>query len=147
MAVAPPIALTISGSDCSAGAGLQADLKTFHQHGVYGTSVITLLTVQNTRGVRRVEVMDPSLVKEQIDAVVSDVPPAAAKTGALGSAEVVRVVGEAAERFEFPLDDADGGILERLDRKRLRVGSAAAEIVENRAHRLPSARPFEVRYS
>ncbi|MCB9597654.1 MAG: bifunctional hydroxymethylpyrimidine kinase/phosphomethylpyrimidine kinase [Sandaracinaceae bacterium] len=97
------VALTIAGSDPSGGAGVQADLKTFHQHGVYGTSVLTLLTVQNTRGVRRVEAMDPGLVREQIDAVVSDVPPAAAKTGALGTADVVRVVSEAAEHFEFPL--------------------------------------------
>lgn len=97
------VALTIAGSDPSGGAGVQADLKTFHQHGVYGTSVITLLTVQNTRGVRRVEVMAPDLVREQIEAVVSDVPPGAAKTGALGSAAVVEAVAEAAERFEFPL--------------------------------------------
>ncbi len=97
------VALTIAGSDPSGGAGVQADLKTFHQHGVYGTSVITLLTVQNTRGVRRVEVMSPDLVREQIEAVVSDVPPGAAKTGALGSAAVVEVVAHAAQRFEFPL--------------------------------------------
>ncbi len=97
------VALTIAGSDPSGGAGVQADLKTFHQHGVYGTSVLTLVTVQNTRSVRRVEVLDPSLVKEQIDAVVSDIPPGAAKTGALGSAAVVQAVAEAAQGFEFPL--------------------------------------------
>jgi len=97
------VALTIAGSDPSGGAGVQADLKTFHQHGVYGTSVLTLLTVQNTRSVRRVEVMDPGLVREQIEAVVDDVPPDAAKTGALGSADVVNVVADLAERFEFPL--------------------------------------------
>ena len=97
------VALTIAGSDPSGGAGIQADLKTFHQHRVYGTSVLTLLTVQNTCSVQRVEVMDPGLVREQIQAVVEDVPPAAAKTGALGSAEVVRVVAEAARAFEFPL--------------------------------------------
>ena len=97
------VALTIAGSDPSGGAGVQADLKTFHQHGVYGTSAITLLTVQNTCSVRRVEVMDAGLVAEQIDAVVSDVPPGAAKTGALGNAAIVKAVAEAAEHFEFPL--------------------------------------------
>ncbi|GAB4209092.1 MAG: bifunctional hydroxymethylpyrimidine kinase/phosphomethylpyrimidine kinase [Sandaracinaceae bacterium] len=88
----PPIALTIAGSDPSGGAGIQADLKTFHQHGVYGTSVITLLTVQNTQRVSRVEVMHADLVVEQLDAVLTDVRPAAMKTGALGSAAVVRAV-------------------------------------------------------
>jgi len=101
--VPPPIALTIAGSDPSGGAGIQADLKTFHQFGVYGEAVITLLTVQNTRRVSRVEVMPPALVIEQIDAVLEDIRPAAAKTGALGSVEVVRAVARAASAFDFPL--------------------------------------------
>jgi hydroxymethylpyrimidine/phosphomethylpyrimidine kinase len=75
-----PVALTIAGSDPSGGAGIQADLKTFHQFGVYGEAVITLLTVQNTRRVSRVEIMDPSLVREQIEAVLEDIPPGAVKT-------------------------------------------------------------------
>ena len=82
----PPVALTIAGSDPSGGAGIQADLKTFHQFGVYGEAVVTLLTVQNSVRVSRVEVMPVSLVLEQIEAVLEDIPPAAAKTGALGSA-------------------------------------------------------------
>jgi hydroxymethylpyrimidine/phosphomethylpyrimidine kinase len=98
-----PVALTIAGSDPSGGAGLQADLKTFHQFGVYGEAVVTLLTVQNTVGVRRVEVMDSELVREQIEAVISDIPPAAAKTGALGSAEVVSVVAAWARLKTVPL--------------------------------------------
>ena len=81
---APPVALTIAGSDPSGGAGLQADLKTFHRHGVYGTSVITLVTVQNTRTVSAVEILRPALVVAQLEAVLSDIPPAAAKTGAPG---------------------------------------------------------------
>ena len=72
-----PVALSIAGSDPSGGAGIQADLKTFHQHGVYGCAVVTLLTAQNTRGVRRVYIADAGLVREQIDAVLSDVPPVA----------------------------------------------------------------------
>jgi hydroxymethylpyrimidine/phosphomethylpyrimidine kinase len=70
---------------------------------VYGTSAITLLTVQNTRGVEQVRVLDPELVLAQIDAVVTDLRPSAAKTGALGSAAIVRAVARRASRFEFPL--------------------------------------------
>jgi hydroxymethylpyrimidine/phosphomethylpyrimidine kinase len=99
----PPVALTIAGSDPSGGAGLQADLKTFHQFGVYGEAVVTLLTVQNTVRVSRVEVMSAELVLEQLQAVLEDIPPAAAKTGALGSVEIVRAVARAAASFAFPL--------------------------------------------
>jgi hydroxymethylpyrimidine/phosphomethylpyrimidine kinase len=99
----PPVALTIAGSDPSGGAGIQADLKTFHQFGAYGEAVVTLLTVQNSVRVSRVEVMPPWLVLEQIAAVIEDIPPAAAKTGALGSAEVVEAVARAAADFVFPL--------------------------------------------
>src|ERR1035438_4303817 len=99
----PPIALTIAGSDPSGGAGIQADLKTFHQFGVYGEAVITLLTVQNTVRVSRVVVMPPALVLEHLAAVLEDIPPAAAKTGALGSAEMVEAVARAATDFTFPL--------------------------------------------
>lgn len=98
-----PVALTIAGSDPSGGAGIQADLKTFHQFGVYGTAVITLLTVQNTLGVSRVEVMTPELVREQIEAVVSDIPTNAVKTGALGSADVVRAIAAWAGQNTAPL--------------------------------------------
>jgi hydroxymethylpyrimidine/phosphomethylpyrimidine kinase len=99
----PPVALSIAGSDPSGGAGVQADLKTFHQFGAYGEAVITLITVQNSVRVSRVEVMPPWLVLEQIAAVIEDIPPAAAKTGALGSAEVVEAVAGAAAEFAFPL--------------------------------------------
>jgi len=98
-----PVALTIAGSDPSGGAGIQADLKTFHQFGVYGEAVITLLTVQNTTRVSRVETMPPGLVIEQLRAVIGDIRPAAAKTGALGSEEIVRAVAETAAEFDFPL--------------------------------------------
>jgi hydroxymethylpyrimidine/phosphomethylpyrimidine kinase len=98
-----PVALTIAGSDPSGGAGLQADLKTFHRFGVYGEAVVTLITVQNTRGVSRVDSLAADLVVQQIDAVLSDIPPQAAKTGALGSKEVVEAVAAAAATFRFPL--------------------------------------------
>jgi hydroxymethylpyrimidine/phosphomethylpyrimidine kinase len=98
-----PIALTIAGSDPSGGAGIQADLKTFHQFGVYGTSVVTLLTVQNTVGVRSVKSEEPDFVLAQLEAVLDDLPPGAAKTGALGTPEVVRAVARRARSFPFPL--------------------------------------------
>jgi len=98
-----PVALTIAGSDPSGGAGIQADLKTFHQRGVYGTSVITLLTVQNTQRVSSVEILSPQIVEDQLQAVLEDIPPAAAKTGALGSEEIVSLIAEKATNFQFPL--------------------------------------------
>jgi hydroxymethylpyrimidine/phosphomethylpyrimidine kinase len=97
------VALSIAGSDPSGGAGLQADLKTFHRLGVYGEAVVTLITVQNTRGVTRVEVMAPDLVREQIHAVCSDIPPHAAKIGALGNRATVEAVAAALQSFAFPL--------------------------------------------
>ncbi len=98
-----PVALSIAGSDPSGGAGLQADLKTFHQFGVYGEAVVTLITVQNSRSLERVEVLAAGLVMEQIHAVITDIPPRAAKTGALGSQAVMEAVAEAAAGFAFPL--------------------------------------------
>ena len=98
-----PVALTIAGSDPSGGAGIQADLKTFHQFGVYGEAAITLLTVQNTLGVARVECVPAALVIEQVRAVIADIPPQAAKTGALGSAEIVEALADLAAEFDFPL--------------------------------------------
>ena len=82
---------------------MQADLKTFHQHRVYGASAITLVTVQNTVSVSHVEVLSADLVARQIKAVLSDIPPQAAKTGALGSIEVVKAVAALATEFDFPL--------------------------------------------
>lgn len=96
-------ALTIAGSDPSGGAGIQADLKTFHQMGVYGMSVITLITVQNTRRVEKVKVLEPEWVGAQLQAVLEDIRPDALKTGALGSAEVIEAVAELASGFPGPL--------------------------------------------
>jgi len=98
-----PIALTIAGSDPSGGAGIQADLKTFHQFGVYGEAVITLLTVQNTVALERVENLPAVLVLHQLRAVLDDIPPTAAKTGALGNRSIVQAVAQAAADFRFPL--------------------------------------------
>ncbi len=98
-----PVALTIAGSDPSGGAGIQADLKTFHQFGVYGEAVLTLLTVQNTVRVDRVECLSAEFVLDQLYAVLDDIPPDAAKTGALGNCAIVEAIADAAARFEFPL--------------------------------------------
>jgi hydroxymethylpyrimidine/phosphomethylpyrimidine kinase len=98
-----PVALTIAGSDPSGGAGIQADLKTFHQHNVYGEAVITLLTVQNTRSVSAVVPIDPELVTAQLRAVLEDIPPHAAKTGALGTTSVIEAIAREAAGFRFPL--------------------------------------------
>ncbi len=98
-----PVALSIAGSDPSGGAGIQADLKTFHQFGVYGEAVITLLTVQNTVAVDSVQVLDPDFVSAQLIAVLEDIPPMAAKTGALGTAAMVERIAFLAASFTFPL--------------------------------------------
>jgi hydroxymethylpyrimidine/phosphomethylpyrimidine kinase len=100
-AAATRVALTIAGSDPSGGAGIQADLKTFHQLGVYGAAAITLITVQNTTRVSRVEPLDPDLIALQIAAVLEDITPDAAKTGAMGTASAIRAV--AASALHCPL--------------------------------------------
>jgi hydroxymethylpyrimidine/phosphomethylpyrimidine kinase len=97
------VALTIAGSDPSGGAGIQADLKTFHQRGVYGTSVVTLVTAQNTQRVSAVEILSPGIVAAQLQAVLEDIPPAAAKTGALGDPGIVELIAGKARSFPFPL--------------------------------------------
>ena len=87
-------ALTIAGSDSGAGAGLQADLKTFAALGVYGTSVVTAITAQNTTGVTRVLETPAPMVAAQIDAVMSDIGADAVKTGMLANARIIRTVAD-----------------------------------------------------
>jgi hydroxymethylpyrimidine/phosphomethylpyrimidine kinase len=89
------IALTIAGSDSSGGAGIQADLKTFTALGVYGASVITALTAQNTRGVQGVEAVSAGFVAAQLASVLSDLDIGAVKTGMLANAEIVETVARA----------------------------------------------------
>jgi len=96
------IALTIAGSDSGGGAGIQADLKTFHQFGVFGTSVITAVTAQNTVGVRAWEPVSVQLVAQQLDALADDLPAAAIKSGMLGSATTVEVVADFIARRRPP---------------------------------------------
>jgi hydroxymethylpyrimidine/phosphomethylpyrimidine kinase len=95
-----PIALTIAGSDSGGGAGIQADLKTFAALGVYGASVITALTAQNTRGVASIHDVPAEFVAAQIDAVFGDFAVGAVKIGMLGRAEVVAAVAAGLERWQ-----------------------------------------------
>ena len=96
------VALTIAGSDSSAGAGIQADLKTFAAHGVFGVSAITAITAQNTTGVIAAAPLAADLVTAQIEAVVSDLGVHAAKTGMLANAAIVEAVAAAAADLEIP---------------------------------------------
>ena len=95
-------ALTIAGSDSGAGAGIQADLKTFAAHGVYGTTAITAITAQNTRGVTAVHALPPEIVRAQIEAVVTDIGVHAAKTGMLATAAIVDAVASAVRELNMP---------------------------------------------
>ena len=90
--------LTIAGSDCSGGAGIQADIKTMTLNGVYAMSAITALTAQNTTGVRGVQEATPEFLAQQIDAVFEDIRPDAVKIGMVSSAELIRTI---AERLKF----------------------------------------------
>ena len=95
-------ALTIAGSDSGGGAGIQADLKTFAAHGVYGTSAITAITAQNTERVTAVHVLPPDIVAAQIDAVAADIRIDAVKTGMLANAAIVEAVAAAIRRWALP---------------------------------------------
>lgn len=101
--MAIPIALTIAGSDPSGGAGVQADLKTFSALGCYGAAVLTALTAQNTRGVSAVHEVSSAFVAAQIDAVLSDLPVRAVKTGMLGAPAVVEAVADRLRAFDGPI--------------------------------------------
>ena len=96
------IALTIAGSDSGGGAGIQADLKTFAAHGVYGLSAITAVTAQNTVGVTAWQALPADLVSAQIEAVVSDIGCDAVKTGMLANAAIVEAVAAAIESLDLP---------------------------------------------
>ena len=87
-------ALTIAGSDCSGGAGIQADIKTMTMNGVYAMSAITALTAQNTTGVRKIQESTPEFLEQQIDAVFEDIFPDAVKIGMVSSSEIVCVIAD-----------------------------------------------------
>ena len=99
----PKVALTIAGSDSGGAAGIQADLKTFAAHGVYGTCAVTAVTAQHTGAVLRTSVLDADMVLSQVHAVLADLPPAAVKTGMLANAAIVEAVADLAARGLLPL--------------------------------------------
>lgn len=92
-------ALTIAGSDCSGGAGIQADLKTMMMNGVYAMSAITALTAQNTTGVRGVQEVTPDFLVQQIDAVFEDIRPDAVKIGMVSSGDLIKVISERLSKY------------------------------------------------
>ncbi len=94
-------ALTIAGSDSGGGAGIQADLKTFAARGVFGTSALTAITAQNTRGVTAVEELSPAIIAAQIDAVLEDIGADAAKTGMLSSPAIIEVVSRKLRQWKI----------------------------------------------
>ena len=98
----PHVALTIAGSDSGGGAGIQADLRAFGRMGVFGTSVVTAVTAQNTVGVTDVHVVPAATVTAQLDAVLGDLPVAAVKTGMLATAELVALVADRAAAGDLP---------------------------------------------
>ena len=87
-------ALTVAGSDCSGGAGIQADLKTMTMNGVYAMSAITALTAQNTTGVRAIQESTPEFLKQQLDAIFQDIYPDAVKIGMVSSCQLIRVIAD-----------------------------------------------------
>jgi hydroxymethylpyrimidine/phosphomethylpyrimidine kinase len=95
-----PVALTIAGSDSSGGAGIQADLKTFAALGVYGASVLTALTAQNTKGVTGIHVVPPAFVTAQIDAVFADLDVGAVKIGMAAQLLTIEAIASALERWQ-----------------------------------------------
>jgi hydroxymethylpyrimidine/phosphomethylpyrimidine kinase len=125
-AAPPPRALTIAGSDSGGGAGIQADLKTFAALGVWGTSAITSITVQNTRGVTGVSDVPPETVAAQIRAVADDIGLDAAKTGMLSTAPIVEAVAEAIEAGGVPNVVVDPVFLSKHGHLLLREDAVAA---------------------
>jgi hydroxymethylpyrimidine/phosphomethylpyrimidine kinase len=125
-----PTALTIAGSDSGAGAGIQADLKTFAAHGVYGTCAITAVTAQDTRTLLRGHVVHPGALRAQIDAVLNDIGADAVKTGMLVDGEIVRVVANAmkAHRVRRLIVDP---VLYTSDRKSV-LGRTGGEVLVKR---------------
>jgi len=97
-----PVALTVAGSDSGAGAGIQADLKTFAAFGVHGASAIACLTAQNPKRVLALEPCSPGMLRRQIEAVFEELPPAAVKTGMLFSVENIRVIAGFFQKKKCP---------------------------------------------
>ena len=121
-----PVALTIAGSDSGAGAGIQADLKTFAALGVYGVTVITAVTAQNTVGVRAVQEIEPATINAQLDAVADDFAIASLKTGMLSSAAIVETVAAGIRRHRLQPLVVDPVMVAKSGDRLLREDAVAA---------------------
>ncbi|HEY7820877.1 MAG TPA: bifunctional hydroxymethylpyrimidine kinase/phosphomethylpyrimidine kinase, partial [Vicinamibacteria bacterium] len=128
----PPVALTIAGSDSGGGAGIQADLKTFAAHGVFGASAVTAVTAQNTVSVVGIEELSPRLVGLQIDAVVADIGVDAVKTGMLFSKAIIEAVAGKIEEHRLTRTVVDPVMVAKSGARLLEPGavsSLAAELL------------------
>jgi hydroxymethylpyrimidine/phosphomethylpyrimidine kinase len=128
-------ALTIAGSDSGGGAGIQADLKSFSAHGVYGASVVTAITAQNTRSVTMVEAVSPAMIRAQIAAVLDDIRIDAIKIGMLGDADVIRAVADSLTGYAGPI--VLDPVMVAKSGDQLLPDAAVASLIE---HLLPLAR-------
>jgi hydroxymethylpyrimidine/phosphomethylpyrimidine kinase len=138
MTATPPIGLTIAGSDSGGGAGIQADLATMAALGVHGTSVITVVTAQNTVGVQGLHPLPAAVVEAQLASVLDDLPPAAVKCGLLGTPELIALVADAVDRgLPRPVVDP---VLIATSGDALTVGDTAAVVAAYRERLLPRTR-------
>lgn len=119
-------ALTIAGSDSGGGAGIQADLKTFAARGVYGTSVLTAITAQNTRGVSGVLELPEDIIAGQLDAVLCDIGADAAKTGMLSSVPIIELVSEKLRQWRVDRLVVDPVMVAKSGDRLLREDAAGA---------------------
>jgi hydroxymethylpyrimidine/phosphomethylpyrimidine kinase len=119
-------ALTIAGSDSGGGAGIQADLKTFAALGVYGTSVITAVTAQNTQRVSKIVVLSPAMVATQIDAVIQDIGCNAVKTGMIANADIIEIVAQKIRAYRLRNLVVDPVMIAKSGSRLLRSGAIRA---------------------
>jgi hydroxymethylpyrimidine/phosphomethylpyrimidine kinase len=126
----PPVALTIAGSDSGGGAGIQADLKTFAAHGVFGASAVTAVTAQNTVSVVGIEELSPRLVGLQIDAVVADIGVDAVKTGMLFSKAIIETVARKIEEHGLTRTVVDPVMVAKSGARLLEPGAVATLAAE-----------------
>jgi len=130
------VALTIAGSDSGGGAGVLADLKMFTALGVHGTCAITCLTAQNPRGVSGIEPASPKIIRQQIEAVFAELPPAAVKTGMLFSAEIIHTVAKFFRNSKFEIRNS------KLVVDPVMVATSGAKLLQSAAIRALTAELF-----
>lgn len=126
--------LTIAGSDSSGGAGIQADLKTIHAHHMYGMSVITSITAQNTTGVYGIDDVSPEFVEKQIDAVFGDIRPDAVKIGMVSNVEIIKMIVKKLKEYKPDIIVADT----------VMVSTSGCMLIEEEAKRVLSKELFPI---